>query len=80
MSNQNDLYIKGFNNGYLLSKHEPDLTGKLTQTLQPTGEYLEGFFSGKEEYEIEIRQIKLQELQSLRNKDRDREHEQERGQ
>jgi hypothetical protein len=72
-------YTSGFNNGYLLSQYEPDLTAKITKDLQANTEYLEGFFSGKEEYEIEKSLQQFNELQNLRKgaKDRNKDLEQE---
>lgn len=72
MSDQKKLYTEGFNSGYLLSKHEPDLTTTITQSLQPNTEYLEGFFSGKEEYELENPRKQLDELLELKNQRKDR--------
>jgi hypothetical protein len=66
-------YTVGFNNGYLIAKFEPLLTEKITQNLQPNNEYLEGFFSGKEEYEHEKSLEQFNELQRLRNGSKDRE-------
>ena len=62
-------YIKGFNHGYLLTKYEPGLVNQLTKTLQPKTDYLDGFFSGKEEYELEQN---LAQLRDLRDKGRER--------
>lgn len=74
MSTQEQQYIHGFNHGYLLTKHEPKLVGQLTKTLQPKTDYLDGFFSGKEEFELENSRIQLDDLQHLRNKSKDREN------
>ena len=46
---------------------------QITKTLEPTNDYLSGFFSGKEEYEIELGEIQLDDLEQLRNKSKDRE-------
>ena len=78
MDTQEQEYIHGFNHGYLLTKHEPKLVGQLTQTLQPISNYLEGFFSGKEEYEIELSKTQLNELDQLRNQSKDHERDFER--
>lgn len=71
-------YIKGFNNGYTLSKYKPDLINKLMQNLHPSNDYLEGLFSGREEFELETSRDQLQELHRLRNESRDRDHNLER--
>lgn len=70
-----ELYIKGFNHGYLLTKHLPELVARLVNGLtSSSGDYLDGFFSGKEEYELELGEIKRGELEQLRNRTADREH------
>jgi hypothetical protein len=79
MEEQEQQYIKGFNGGYLLSKHEPDLTAKISQNLQPNTGYLEGFLSGKEEYQLENSRIQLNELEELRSRTKERENDLERG-
>ena len=50
------LYLKGFNNGYLLAKHDPELAAKLI--AQPNGQnlYFKGLVSGKNEYEAEVKE------------------------
>ena len=65
-------YSNGFNNGYQLSKYEPDLLSKLIKNIQPSAGYLEGFFSGKEEYEIEKAKEKLDDLDRLRKTPKER--------
>ena len=67
MSNQEKLYIKGFNSGYLLAKHEPELLGKVLKNISPKKDFVEGLFSGKEEYELEYSRTQLDELNHLRN-------------
>jgi hypothetical protein len=71
--NGEEKYIKGFNKGYLLSKHEPALTTKITQNLQSNSEYVEGLIAGTEEYEIEKSLQQFTELQDLRNGTKNRE-------
>ena len=51
-------YIKGFNHGYLLAKHEPELFNKLTQGLGQENEYCKGLVSGG-------RSLKADKLRSL---------------
>ena len=75
MDTQEKQYIRGFNHGYLLTKHLPELVTSLIKNIkETTNEYFSGFFSGKEEYELEVSRIHLGELQQLRNKAKDREH------
>ena len=75
MSAQEQQYIRGFNHGYLLTKHLPELVAKLVRRIEATtSDYLSGFFSGKEEYELEVSRTQLDELDQLRNKTKDRGH------
>jgi len=67
-------YIQGFNSGYLLAKHEPALLSKIITGLTPANDYLEGLFEGKEQLELENTRNKLNDLQQLRDKSRDREN------
>ena len=77
MTTEEQLYIKGFNHGYLLTKHLPDLVAKLLTGIRDTaGDYFSGFFSGKEEYELEYTREQLSQLRELREKG---EHEHDRG-
>ncbi len=76
MEVQEQMYGVGFNHGYLLEKYMPDLVAKMTKTLVVSDEYTEGFFDGKDEYEIERSE---NELNDLRNEARDRDRDTERG-
>jgi hypothetical protein len=60
-------FITGFNQGYLLAKHEPALTASLSESVKPSNDFLEGFVSGKLEYTLEQERVQLQELQNLRD-------------
>lgn len=75
------LFTNGFNSGYLLAEYEPGLLNKIINNVQPTAPFLEGLFSGKEQYEIEMEldKTQLQELQNLRDRSssRDQEHDKE---
>jgi hypothetical protein len=53
MDAQEELYIKAFNNGYLLAKHEPELAAKLTAQKNGNSEYFKALVSGKKEFEKE---------------------------
>ena len=46
-------YEKGFNNGYLIAKHEPELYSTVTKGLESKNDYLDGFLTGGKEYEHE---------------------------
>ena len=54
MEEQEEHYIKGFNNGYLLAKHEPDLAGQLTAYPNAENAYFGGLTEGKAQYEREV--------------------------
>ena len=72
-------YIRGFNHGYLLTKHLPDLVAQLIKHIkETTSDYLVGFFSGKDEWELEYGRGQLNELDGLRNHSKDNNHEIER--
>lgn len=60
-------YITGFNAGYFLTKYELGLANKLSQNLPPTGDFFQGFFSGRSEVELENVQEQYNHLESLRN-------------
>jgi hypothetical protein len=67
MDNQEQQYIRGFNHGYLLTKHLPDLVAQLITHVKETAtDYLAGFFSGKEEWELEYSREQLGELKGIR--------------
>lgn len=53
MEQQEILYTKGFNNGYLLAQYEPELLNKLLPDLKSGNDYVDGLLSGKEQYDID---------------------------
>lgn len=70
-------YLKGFNNGYLLAKHEPELAAQLTVRPNDHNEYFKGLVGGKEEYEKEVREwsksfSKVNPAKDDRGKDKER--------
>lgn len=73
MDTQEQQYICGFNHGYMLTKHLPDLVAQLIKHIKETAsDYLSGFVSGKEEYEIECNRSHLLELKEIRKQTEDR--------
>jgi hypothetical protein len=65
---EQDQFIEAFNNGYILAKYEPKMLNTLTKNLATKTEYLEGFFAGKEEYELDRQKSVLNELDDLRTR------------
>ena len=62
MENDDIQYQKGFNNGYLMSVHHPDLLEKLIHKLIPENEYLKGLFDGKEQHQHEMAEHDLPDI------------------
>ena len=72
MSNQEKLYLRGFNSGYVLAKHMPILLAQIVKTIHPSEGFTKGFLSGKKEYELERSRIQIDELSHLRSKSQNR--------
>jgi len=53
MDTPEQKYIKGFNHGYLIATHEPDLAKKIVANKNDHNEYFKGFVSGKQEHDLE---------------------------
>ena len=71
MNSEEQQYIKGFNHGYMLTKHLPELVARLLKHIkETTSDYIAGFFSGKEEYEFEQSRQQLDQMRELRGKGR----------
>ncbi len=49
-------YIKGFNNGYLLAKHEPGLAAQLAANPNEQNDYFKGLIGGKQQYDKETQE------------------------
>lgn len=67
------LFIQGFNNGYLLEQHRPELLARVLHNLSPSTEYISGLASGQKQYQQERTERELDELSKLRHQDKDRE-------
>jgi hypothetical protein len=72
MEQSEQLYIKGFNRGYVITKYLPDLSASILNNIGTTNDFIEGFSSGKHEYEMEKTRTQLNELDELRNKPEER--------
>jgi len=64
-------YVKGFNNGYLLRKHQPMLMKNLEQGIKGESPYVQGLKDGNVEYENELNQKleKVQQKSQFKSKD-----------
>ena len=49
MEDQEKHFAKGFNAGYLLSQHEPDLLNQLLKSTNKENEYFQGLELGKKQ-------------------------------
>lgn len=64
-------FITGFNAGYLLAEHEPQMLTILLKDIQPINSYISGMSFGHKEYELEQSKNNLDELNQIRRKNRD---------
>jgi len=70
---ETEKYIKGFNDGYLLKQHKPELIEKLLSTSS-TNEYIQGLRDGERTYEqqkVKSRTQEIKDLKSRKSKNRD---------
>ncbi len=59
MSNEKEL-IEGFNAGYIIEQHQPELAKKLSEAVAGVEEeFYQGFIEGREEYSKERSRAKL---------------------
>lgn len=79
METEEQQFINGFNGGYLIAKHEPELSNKILENLQPVNEYTHGPVQGKNEWLKEKELAQLQELNNLRTSSYERDNPLERG-
>lgn len=63
--------LKGFNAGYHLSKHEPDLFKKITSQAESNDPYLKGLLLGGQQYDRDklLEQIKSAKRDSNRSRE-----------
>ena len=79
MEKNEKLYTEGFNNGYLIAKHEPELSKKLASGNTNEGnEYFDGLISGKQEYEMEKVKGRLKGMAKGKTNDKEKEIEKDR--
>ena len=66
-------FVRGFNDAYILAAHEPVLLSDMSRSLNPTNDFFEGFFAGKDQWQIEQEKSNERELSALRNRSKERE-------
>jgi hypothetical protein len=59
MEDQEQLFINGFNNGYLIAEHEPELAAQLIKVPNEHNEYFNGIVLGKQEFDMEKKRERL---------------------
>ena len=62
---QEQTYLKGFNDGFKLAKYSPDLYEKLKDSLSADVEYDKGIIAGAEQWQQEKESQRLKELGEL---------------
>jgi len=68
----NKIFVKAFNQGYLLAKHNPTIIEKVL-LHKNNGIYFEGFVTGKKINDQERKISRIDEIEKLRlNKEKDR--------
>ncbi|MEP7168175.1 MAG: hypothetical protein ABI855_02270 [Bacteroidota bacterium] len=67
------LFIRGFNNGYILAKYEPQFTTGLLNGIEKNSlPFMQGFISGAKEVKIEKFKSKTKDAQdNLNSRDND---------
>lgn len=70
MDDEEQQFIKGFNAGYQLSKHEPELLERILKSPTEDVEYLHAMRLGKKQHD---REKLLEQLKKKQSKDQDRE-------
>jgi len=66
---EDEKYIKGFNDGYMLSKYKSPLASSISKTIEKKDDYSQGLFEGIETQEREIIDKDIQEFRDLRQGD-----------
>lgn len=49
-------YLRGFNSGYLLAQHEPELVTQLAANSNDQHPYFKGLVGGKQQYDKEVQE------------------------
>ena len=61
-------FIAGFNSGYILAEHEPNMLSILLKHVQPVNSYISGMTNGQKMYEQDYSKANLIELDNIRQK------------
>ncbi len=61
-----ELFTKGFNFGYILSKFNPELSKKITSKPNPASNFHNGLVWGKKEFEMELVKERENDLEKVR--------------
>lgn len=72
---QEQEYIKGFNHAYLVAEFRPELLQQIVPENNSASDYCDGFFAGKEQWELGKEREQLEELNNLRDDGKDFERE-----
>lgn len=59
-------YIKGFNDGYLLKEHKPELLENILNTTS-SNDYIQGLKDGEREFKQQKVKSRTQELEDLKS-------------
>jgi hypothetical protein len=66
-----EQFIAGFNSGYLMAIYEPRILGTILKDIRPINSYILGLSSGQREYDLLQTKNQSDELEGLRQKNRD---------
>lgn len=65
------LFIRGFNDGYILAHYEPNLLSLVIGKINQANDYFSGLISGQKEYDLELQINDLSKLRKSKNQDMD---------
>lgn len=79
MEDKLKLYQQGFNSGYLISKHAPELAKLIAESPGSESEYFQGFLHGSQEHDLEKinERFSIPSQNPTSSKDRDKDIEME---
>ncbi len=65
------LFTRGFNDGYILARYEPNLLTLVIGKINQANDYFSGLISGQKEYDLESQINDLSKLRQSKNQERD---------